>query len=234
MDETGRNYMLLRDVPEEERPRERMVQLGPEHVSNAELIALLLRTGSTGESVMVLAQRVLSKAGGLKGLTRLSLQELMEIHGIGPAKAVQLMAGIELGQRISRMLPEDRYAIRSPGDAALYVMDELRFQQQEHFICLFLNTKYRVIDKKCIFKGSLNTSVVHPREIFHEAIRSSAAAVICVHNHPSGDPTPSPEDLLVTERLVEAGRLLGIEVVDHLITGDQTYFSMKEKGLIPD
>ncbi|KPC77828.1 hypothetical protein ADL26_01020 [Thermoactinomyces vulgaris] len=234
MDETGRNYMLLRDVPEEERPRERMIRLGPNYVSNAELIALLLRTGSTGESVMTLAQRVLNKGGGLKGLTRLSLQELMGIHGIGPAKAIQLMAGIELGQRISRMMPEDRHAIRSPDDAACYVMDELRFLQQEHFICLYLNTKYRVIDKKCIFKGSLNTSVVHPREIFHEAIRCSAAAIICVHNHPSGDPTPSTEDLLVTERLVEVGKLLGIDVVDHLIIGDQTYFSMKEKGLIAE
>ncbi|AUS10391.1 hypothetical protein C1X05_05995 [Laceyella sacchari] len=226
--------MLLRDVPEEERPRERMIRLGPNYVSNAELIALLLRTGSTGESVMTLAQRVLNKGGGLKGLTRLSLQELMGIHGIGPAKAIQLMAGIELGQRISRMMPEDRHAIRSPDDAACYVMDELRFLQQEHFICLYLNTKYRVIDKKCIFKGSLNTSVVHPREIFHEAIRCSAAAIICVHNHPSGDPTPSTEDLLVTERLVEVGKLLGIDVVDHLIIGDQTYFSMKEKGLIAE
>ncbi|WP_228502692.1 RadC family protein [Laceyella tengchongensis] len=234
MNETGRNYMLLRDVPEEERPRERMIRLGPNYVSNAELIALLLRTGSTGESVMTLAQRVLNKGGGLKGLTRLSLQELMGIHGIGPAKAIQLMAGIELGQRISRMMPEDRHAIRSPDDAACYVMDELRFLQQEHFICLYLNTKYRVIDKKCIFKGSLNTSVVHPREIFHEAIRCSAAAIICVHNHPSGDPTPSTEDLLVTERLVEVGKLLGIDVVDHLIIGDQTYFSMKEKGLIAE
>ncbi|UWE05178.1 RadC family protein [Laceyella sacchari] len=234
MDETGRKDMLLRDVPEEERPRERMIRLGPNHVSNAELIALLLRTGSTGESVMTLAQRVLNKGGGLKGLTRLSLQELMGIHGIGPAKAIQLMAGIELGQRISRMLPEDRHAIRSPDDAACYVMDELRFLQQEHFICLYLNTKYHVIDKKCIFKGSLNTSVVHPREIFHEAIRCSAAAIICVHNHPSGDPTPSTEDLLVTERLVEVGKLVGIDVVDHLIIGDQTYFSMKEKGLIAE
>lgn len=234
MDETGRKDMLLRDVPEEERPRERMIRLGPNYVSNAELIALLLRTGSTGESVMTLAQRVLNKGGGLKGLTRLSLQELMGIHGIGPAKAIQLMAGIELGQRISRMLPEDRHAIRSPDDAACYVMDELRFLQQEHFICLYLNTKYRVIDKKCIFKGSLNTSVVHPREIFHEAIRCSAAAIICVHNHPSGDPTPSTEDLLVTERLVEVGKLVGIDVVDHLIIGDQTYFSMKEKGLIAE
>jgi DNA repair protein RadC len=232
MEKVAREYLLLRDVPEEERPRERMLRFGPQHLSNAELIALLLRTGSTGESVMTLSHRVLGKTEGLKGLTRISLQELMEIHGIGPAKAVQIMAGVELGQRISRLSPEDRYVIRSPEDAAQYVMDELRFQNQEHFVCLFLDTKNQVICKKCVFKGSLNASVVHPREIFHEAIRSSAAAVICVHNHPSGDPTPSPEDIYVTERLVEAGRILGIEVLDHLIIGDYVFFSMREKGII--
>lgn len=227
-----RTLPMIKDVPEEERPRERMLRFGPEHLSNAELLALLLRTGSTGESVMLLAQRVLSKTGGLKALTQVSLQELMGIHGIGPAKAVQIMAGVELGQRISRLLPEERYAIRSPQDAAQFVMEELRFQKQEHFICLFLNTKYQVIGKQCIFKGSLNASVVHPREIFHEAIRFSAAAIICVHNHPSGDPTPSPEDLEVTERLVEAGKLLGIELIDHLVIGDQTYMSMREHGMV--
>lgn len=227
-----RTLPMIKDVPEEERPRERMLRFGPERLSNAELLALLLRTGSTGESVMLLAQRVLSKTGGLKALTQVSLQELMGIHGIGPAKAVQIMAGVELGQRISRLLPEERYAIRSPQDAAQFVMEELRFQKQEHFICLFLNTKYQVIGKQCIFKGSLNASVVHPREIFHEAIRFSAAAIICVHNHPSGDPTPSPEDLEVTERLVEAGKLMGIELIDHLVIGDQSYMSMREHGMV--
>lgn len=234
MKEPKSSFPMLKDVPEEERPRERMLRFGPEKLSNAELLALLLRTGSTGESVMVLAQRVLSKTGGLKALTQISLQELMQIHGIGLAKAVQIMAGVELGQRISRLLPEERYAIHSPQDAARYVMEELRFLKQEHFVCLFLNTKYQVIGKQCIFKGSLNASVVHPREIFHEAIRFSAAAIVCVHNHPSGDPTPSPEDLEVTERLVEAGKLMGIEILDHLIIGDQLYMSMREHGMIPE
>jgi DNA repair protein RadC len=234
LEEKVREYLLIRDFPEEERPRERMIRFGAGSLSNTELVALLLRTGSAGESVMALAQRVLGKTGGLKGLARVSLQELTKIHGVGPAKAIQLMAGIELGARISRLHPEERFAIRSPEDAAMYVMDELRFEQQEHFVCLFLDTRLRVIDKKCVFKGSLNTSVVHPREIFHEAIRHSAAAVICVHNHPSGDPTPSKEDLEVTGRLVEAGAILGIDLLDHLIIGDCTYYSMKEKGLIPD
>ncbi|MBA4496153.1 DNA repair protein RadC [Paenactinomyces guangxiensis] len=234
MKEPVYKYVLLKDVPEEERPRERMLRFGAEHLSNAELIALLLRTGSTGESVLHLAQRLLGELGGLKGLTSASWQELTQIRGIGPAKAVQLLAGVELGRRISRAVPADRLAIRSPDDAVQFVMDELRYEQQEHFICLFLNTKYRVIDKKCIFKGSLNVSVVHPREVFHEAIRRSSAAIICVHNHPSGDPTPSREDLEVTERLIEAGHIMGIDLVDHLIIGDQTYYSMKEKGLIPE
>jgi DNA repair protein RadC len=224
----------MKDVPEEERPRERMISLGAEHLSNVELVALLLRTGSAGESVITLAQRVLSYTGGLKGLAKISLQELVDLKGIGMAKAVQLLAGVELGRRICRSLPDERPVIRNPEDAAYLVMDELRYLQQEHFVCLFLNTKNQVIHKKCVFIGSLNSSVVHPREVFKEAIRHSAASIICVHNHPSGDPTPSREDIEVTERLVQAGYLIGIEVLDHLIIGDQTYFSMREKGIIPD
>ncbi|SFJ41883.1 RadC family protein [Thermoflavimicrobium dichotomicum] len=226
--------MMIKDVPAEERPRERLMRLGAEALSNAELIALLLRTGSTNESVLALAQRVLVKTGGLKGLTRASLMELTKIRGIGTAKAIQLLAGVELGLRISRQLPEESMVIRTPYDAAQCVMEEMRYLEQEHFLCLFLNTKNKIIHKKCIFIGSLNVSVVHPREVFREAIRHSSAGIICVHNHPSGDPTPSREDLEVTQRLVEAGKLMGIELIDHLIIGDQTYFSMKEKGLIID
>lgn len=234
MESLVNRYTLMKDVPQEERPRERMLKAGPSSLSNAELLALLLRTGSTGESVLSLAHRVLAHVKGLKGLTQVTIAELMEIHGIGLAKAVQIMAGVELGQRISRLLPEERYVIRSPKDAAHFVMDELRFENQEQFICIFLNTKFHVIEKKMIFKGTLNASVVHPREVFREAVRCSAAALICVHNHPSGDPTPSQEDLEVTCRLVKAGKLMGIELIDHLIIGDQSFYSMKEHGYIPD
>ncbi|MBD1371778.1 DNA repair protein RadC [Hazenella sp. IB182357] len=227
-------YLLLKDIPSEERPRERFIKYGPDQVTNAELIALLLRTGRSGESVLALAQRVLSEVGGLQQLVHTTWEELIQINGIGPAKAIQLTSGVELGRRISRALPLERDTIRSPEDAALLVMEELRFEQQEHFICLFLNTKHKVIKNKCIFKGTLNASVVHPREIFHEAIRTSSAALICVHNHPSGDPTPSREDLKVTERLVLAGQVMGIEVIDHIIIGDQVFYSMKEKGIIFD
>lgn len=228
------NHLMLKDVPEEDRPRERMIRQGPEHLSNVELIALLLRTGSTGESVVILAQRVLAQMGGLKGLAHLSYHELTKIHGIGPAKAVQILAGLELGQRLMKALPEERDTIRCPSDAVQLVMEEMRFLQQEHFVCMFLNTKNRVIDKKCIFIGSLNASVVHPREIFREAIRCCAASVICIHNHPSGDPTPSNEDMEITKRLFEAGVMIGIDLIDHLIIGDQTYFSMREQGLISE
>src|SRR5690606_21228026 len=140
--------------------------------------------------------------------------------------------GIELGQRLVKAIPEETDVIRCPGDAVQLVMEEMRFLQQEHFVCMFLNTKNRVIEKKCIFIGSLNSSVVHPREIFREAIRCSAAGVVCVHNHPSGDPTPSREDLEITKRLYHAGEMIGIELVDHLIIGDQLYYSMREKGLL--
>lgn len=226
------NQLMLKDVPEEDRPRERMIRRGREHLSNVELIALLLRTGSAGESVMALAQRVLSQTGGLKGLAQLSYHELTSIHGIGPAKAVQVLAGIELGQRLMKVLPEERDVIRSPDDAVQLVMEEMRFLQQEHVVCMFLNTKNRVIEKKCIFIGSLNRSVVHPREIFREAIRCSAAGIICVHNHPSGDPTPSQEDIAITKRLQAAGETIGIDLIDHIIIGDQSYYSMREKGII--
>ncbi|EGK14770.1 DNA repair protein RadC [Desmospora sp. 8437] len=225
--------LMIRDVPAEDRPRERLSREGPASLSNAELVAILLRTGTASESVLQLANRVLSRTEGLKGLAGSTLNELVQIKGIGPAKGIQLLAGIELGRRVFRALPAERTQIRSPGDAADYVMDEMRHLSQEHFLCLFLNTKNRVIDKKCIFVGSLNSSVVHPREVFREAIRRSSAGVICVHNHPSGDPTPSREDIHVTERLVEAGQIVGIELLDHIIIGDHRYYSMKEKGIIP-
>lgn len=234
MEEEELLELMIRDVPPEERPRERLISKGAEYLSNVELIALLLRTGRSGESVLTLAQRVIQQTGGLRGLTDANLNELMEIEGIGPAKAVQLLAGVELGRRISRMLPALRTTIRMPSDVADYLMDEMRFLTQEHFVCLYLNMKNQIIQKKCIFVGSLNKSVVHPREIFKEAIRCSAASFICVHNHPSGDPTPSREDLEVTERLIEASHLMGIELLDHVVIGDKRYFSMKEKGLIPD
>src|SRR5690625_1056018 len=148
------------------------------------------------------------------------------------SKGVQLLAAIELGRRMSIFQQEDKYFIRSPEDGANYVMENMRNLKQEHFVVLFLNTKNKVIHQKTIFIGSLNSSVVHPREVFREAVRRSSASIICVHNHPSGDPTPSKEDILVTKRLVESGKMMGIDVLDHLIIGNRRFVSLKEKGYI--
>jgi len=161
-----------------------------------------------------------------------TLEELTKIKGIGKAKAIQLLAAVELGRRINSLTNEERYAIRSPEDGANYVMDEMRFLNQEHFVCLYLNTKNQVIHKQTVFIGSLNASIVHPREVFREAFRRSAASIICLHNHPSGDPTPSREDIEVTRRLKECGRMIGIEILDHIIIGDKKYVSLKEKGYL--
>jgi DNA repair protein RadC len=228
-----RNQIMIRDVPEEERPRERMLQFGAEALSNAELLAILLRTGYARESALSLAQRLLVEAEGLSGLMRLRLEELMQKKGIGLAKAVQVKAGIELGRRIARDSQfRERVTIRTPRDAAHYMMEEMRYLAQEHFVVLFLNTKNQVSAHETIFVGSLNASIVHPREVFQAAIKRNSASIICLHNHPSGDPTPSPEDVEVTRRLVEAGKILGIEVLDHIIIGDRRYTSMKEKGFM--
>ncbi|MGG3738507.1 DNA repair protein RadC [Aeribacillus pallidus] len=226
------NSMMLRDVPQNDRPRERFIQNGPQSVSNQELLAILLGTGTKEESVLQLANRLLVYFEGLRMLKDTSLEELMAVKGIGKAKAVQLLASVELGRRIHNLTFEDRYVIRSPEDGAKYVMEELRFLSQEHFVCLYLNTKNQVMHKQTVFIGSLNASIVHPREVFKEALRRSAASLICVHNHPSGDPTPSREDIEVTRRLVECGRMLGIEVLDHLIIGEKKYVSLKEKGYL--
>ncbi|RXT14719.1 DNA repair protein RadC [Ammoniphilus sp. CFH 90114] len=222
----------LSGFPLVELPRERMMSKGIDALSNAELIAILLRTGTAGESVINLAQRVLSHVGGLRQFLDTSLEELVEVKGIGTAKAVQLLAGIELGRRVAKTTPEERWTIRSPEDVAKLMMEELRYLTQEHFVCLFLNTKNQVIAQTTVFIGSLNSSIVHPREVFKEAVRKSSASLICLHNHPSGDPTPSREDIEVTKRLMAAGEIMGIDVLDHVIIGDGRYISLKEKGLI--
>ncbi|CAM3502041.1 RadC family protein [Marinicrinis lubricantis] len=221
---------VLRDVPSEERPRERMLQFGEQALSNAELLAIILRTGTVAESSVHLAQRILKQSGGLRYLVDCTVQQLTRIKGVGPAKALQIKAGIELGRRISKSMLDQTAVIRSPEDAAQLVMEDMRYLQKEHFVCLFLNTKNQVLGQETLSMGSLNASIVHPREVFRAAIKRSSASIICVHNHPSGDPTPSPEDLSITERLVEAGEIIGIEVLDHIIIGDQKFISLKQLG----
>ena len=226
------NRLMIRDFPQDERPRERMIQSGSASLSNQELLAILLRTGTKSESVLQLSNRLLNQFDGLNLLKDASLEEITKTKGIGLAKAVQIMAAVEFGRRISNLAFDDRYSIRSPEDGANYVMNDMRFLAQEHFVCLYLNTKNQVLHKQTIFIGSLNASIVHPREVFKEAFRRSAASIICIHNHPSGDPTPSREDIEVTKRLVECGRIIGIDILDHLIIGEKKFISLKEKGYL--
>ncbi|KMY54903.1 hypothetical protein AC623_13960 [Bacillus sp. FJAT-27231] len=223
---------MIRDVPVEDRPRERLIANGAASLSNHELLAIILRTGTKAESVLQIANRLLQTFEGLRLLKEASLEEITSIKGIGEAKAVQIMSALELGRRISQLKFEDRYVIRSPEDGANYVMEEMRFLTQEHFVCLYLNTKNQVLHKQTLFIGSLNASIVHPREVFKEAFRRSAASIICIHNHPSGDPGPSREDIDVTKRLAECGKILGIELLDHLIIGEKKFVSLKEKGYL--
>ncbi|MDR7077925.1 DNA repair protein RadC [Neobacillus niacini] len=226
------NSLMIRDFPQDERPRERFIQNGPESLSNHELIAILLRTGTKDESVLQLSNRLLTNFEGLRLLKAATLEEMTEIKGIGQAKAIQILAAVEIGRRIANLNYTDRYVIRSPEDGANYVMNDMRFLSQEHFVCLYLNTKNQVLHKQTIFIGSLNASIVHPREVFREALKRSAASIICLHNHPSGDPAPSREDVEVTKRLVECGKMIGIDVLDHLIIGENKFVSLKEKGYL--
>ncbi|QJC52943.1 DNA repair protein RadC [Paenibacillus albicereus] len=222
----------LKQWPEEERPRERMLQHGAEALSHAELLAILLRTGSSSETAVHLASRILQQSGSLRGLVDMGHGDLTRIKGIGPAKALQIRAGIELGRRLARSRREETIAVRRPEDAAEVLMEDLRYLQVEHFVCLFLNTKNHIVARETLSVGTLNASLVHPREVFRAAIRHGSASLICAHNHPSGDPTPSAEDRALTARLQEAGELVGIDVLDHIVIGDGRFISLKERGFM--
>lgn len=222
--------MMIRDVHLADRPRERLIRQGAASLSNQELVAILLRTGTKEQSVLVLANRVLSSFDKIQDMKDATIEEYTKVRGIGQAKAVQLLAAAEIGKRMYRKHSEGRYTIRSPEDAAAYLMTDMTSLTQEHFVALFLNVKNEILHKETIFIGSLNSSIVHPRELFREAVKRSAASIICAHNHPSGNPTPSPEDIEVTKRLMEAGAVMGIELLDHIIIGDHKFISLKEKG----
>lgn len=224
--------MLIRELPERERPRERLLNRGAAQLSNAELLAILMATsGQRGENVIDLAQRVLIKVGDLQNLTRYTFEELCDIKGIGPAKAVLIMAVVELSRRLSADggVPT---TVRSPQDIKRLLDERFRYEERERFFAVLLNTKNHYMGVEEVSLGSLNSSIVHPREVFKAAIRRSAASLIVAHNHPSGDCTPSREDIEVTRRLSEAGRIIGIEVLDHVIFGDGVILSLKEKGLM--
>ncbi|MCL6598482.1 RadC family protein [Alicyclobacillus macrosporangiidus] len=214
----------------EDAPRERLLARGAQALRNDELLAVIFQSGTRQASVMELARRVLDRVDGVYGLLDTEVEELMAIPGIGRAKALQIAAAVELGRRIVRGPARSRLQIRSAEDAAEYVMDRLRHLKKEHFMVLHLDTKHCVIGEEVVSIGSLDASIVHPREIFKPAVKRSASAVLCVHNHPSGDPTPSPEDIAVTKRLCQAGALLGIDMLDHIVVGDGRYVSLRALG----
>lgn len=218
-------------MPEEERPRERLVEIGAERLSPAELLAILLRTGIPGKNAVQLGHDLLERFGGLHGIHKASFAEVCDQKGVGVAKAAQIMAAIELGRRLSIEDPDARKAINSPSDAAEIVRYEMSALEQEELRVLLLNTRNQVIRKTMVYRGSVNSSQARVAEVFKDAIRNNAKAIIVVHNHPSGDPTPSPEDIAITRAFVQAGELLDIQVLDHLIIGQGRYVSLKERGL---
>lgn len=221
----------IRDLPSEERPRERLREFGAAQLANAELIAILIRTGQAGENALALAGRVLARFEGLGGFARASYADLCGEKGLSDAKACQLLAALELGRRAAALRPDDRTPIGSPADVAAMMAPRMTGLDREHLQVVLLNTKNHIVGVQPVYVGSVNAAVVRPAEVFAEAVRRVCPAIVVVHNHPSGDPAPSPEDIDTTKRLVEAGRLLDIEVLDHVVIGQGRFVSMRERRL---
>jgi DNA repair protein RadC len=224
-------YPTIKELPEGERPRERLEHYGAAALSVVELLAIILRVGTKDENVIRLAQRLLTTYGGLAGLAQAPFSELVAIKGLGQAKATQLKAAFELGRRLLVAAPHERPMVKSPADAANLLMLEMGLLEQEHLRTVMLDSKNHVLKVHTVYIGSLNTAVLRVGELFREAIRLNCAAIIVAHNHPSGDPTPSAEDVYVTRQIVEAGKLLSIDVLDHLVICQQRWVSLKERGL---
>ena len=223
---------MMRELPEGERPREKLLASGAAALSNTELLAVLIATGTGKESAMGLASRILSCAGSLRGVCALDAHELSQIRGIGPAKACTIAAAVELGKRSASGAGQCRCIIGDPDTAASVFMPEMRWLKKEEFRVALLNVKRELIGTVTVSVGGISSSSAHPREVFSDAIKKGAYAVILVHNHPSGDPSPSGADIDLTERLCSSGKLLGIEVADHIIIGDGRYVSLRERGYI--
>jgi DNA repair protein RadC len=232
MSETSsRPVYRITDLYVNDRPRERLASLGPQALTNAELLAILLRVGVPGENAVQVGQRLLLKFNGLSGLHRAPFHELCDQHGIGEAKAAQLKAAIELGNRLRLEAPEERPTVNSPADAAALVQYEMSALEQEHLRVILLDTRNHVLGIDSVYHGSVNTAQIKVGEIFKAAIRRNAPCLIVVHNHPSGDPTPSLDDIAVTRAIVQAGKLLDVDVLDHLVIGQGRWVSLKERGL---
>ncbi len=222
----------IRQLPLAERPQEKLWQRGAAALSVRELLALVLHTGTASASALDLADQLLAQAGSLAGLMEAAPEELAAVPGVGPAKAARLKAALELSRRLQAAQRGERPTVRGPADVAALLMPEMRLLDREEFRAVLLDVRHRVMAVVTVAVGHLSGALVHPREVFKECIRRSCAAVVLVHNHPSGDPTPSQQDLALTTRLVQAGQLLGIEVLDHVILGDNRHTSLKEQGLL--
>jgi DNA repair protein RadC len=238
MEDNFKEYPLkksftIHDLPQSERPRERLQRLGPESLSSQELLEAVLGRGAGGESVLITAQRLLERFGTIQGIAEASIEELSKVRGIGLAKSCQIKAAFELANRWDKSTRSiHKVSIKTPEDAYNELKGKARGQQKEHFWAILLDTRNQVIKSVEISVGSLDTSIVHPRELFKEAISASASSVIAAHNHPSGNPEASQDDIKLSRRLKEAGELVGIEVVDHIIIGDAKYISLKREGLL--
>ena len=224
-------HLAMKDMPADLRPRERLWRYGPEYLSEIELVALLLGSGTGQASALELAAQMLSRFDGLPGLAAATCRELAGVRGVGPARAALIQAAVQLGRRLANQPTRTRPVIKGPNDVVALMMEEMRGLDREHFRALLLNTKNQVLGVDRIAVGTLNESTVHPREIFKNAVKMSAAGVVLVHNHPSGDPTPSRNDREITKRLVRAGEIIGISVLDHVVIGDNSYVSLKASGL---
>ncbi|CBH21515.1 DNA repair protein radC homolog [Acetoanaerobium sticklandii] len=223
---------LIKDIIKEERPRETLLKKGETYLSDSELLAILINNGTRDKSAITLAREIIETSDGIRNLSNITVEELSKIKGIGLAKACRIISALELGRRVSVASEMQKFKISSPQDIGNVYMEELRYKKKEIFRVVLLNTKNVIIGSKDISEGSLNASIVHPREVFLEAIKKSANKMILMHNHPSGDPTPSSEDINITKRLISAGQIVGIEILDHVIIGDGNFYSFKENGQI--
>lgn len=229
---TNKSY-TIKDLPKSERPREKLREYGVQSLSNAELIAIIIRMGFGSDTAIDLANKILSiDSSGIKFLSHATIEELTSIKGIGSCKAAQIQASIELGKRIARDRGEEKIKIDSPLVLVDLLMEEMRYLKKEYFKIAVLDTKNQIISIDNISIGNLNASIVHPREVFNIAIKKSANSIILIHNHPSGDPTPSREDINITHRLIEVGEIVGIKVLDHIIIGDNKHISFKQRNII--
>lgn len=230
------NSLTIRELPKALRPYEKCIEYGASSLSNEELLAIIIRTGTNGEGSFILASRILSLRGesSLANLMRLSTEELMNIKGIGKVKAIQIQCICELSKRISMAAVENELDFSNPSKIASYYMESHRHLEVEQLVVIFLDTKCKRICDKVMFSGTVNHSVISPREIFIEALKCGAVNIIMMHNHPSGDATPSREDIISTNRIKQAGKIIGISLLDHIILGDRKYTSLKETGIFSE